>query len=285
MKHANLVIDVGMHRGEDTRFYLDKGFDVVAIEANPSLVAQAEREFEREIDAGRLRIRGVAVTEDGDSAVLAIADEAAEWSTLDQGFAERNRRNSGTRYRHVEVPAVRFADILADVGVPHYLKIDIEGLDMLCVRALRTQAVRPDFVSVESAVSSLAAPLEAAFDELAELWTLGYRRFGYVNQNAHPWRTAPWPAREGAYVDGAVTSTQSGFFGDELPVAWSGLGATLMRGQALRIHHNLSGNGGAWTRNPLTRPYWWLARSLWRARHGDGVDGWRGWWDLHARLD
>jgi hypothetical protein len=32
---AGLVFDLGMHRGLDTRFYLDKGFSVVALEANP----------------------------------------------------------------------------------------------------------------------------------------------------------------------------------------------------------------------------------------------------------
>ena len=34
----DLIIDVGMHDGTDTAFYLAKGFNVVAIEANPGLV-------------------------------------------------------------------------------------------------------------------------------------------------------------------------------------------------------------------------------------------------------
>ena len=33
-KHADLIYDVGMHRGEDTAFYLRKGFRVVAVEAD-----------------------------------------------------------------------------------------------------------------------------------------------------------------------------------------------------------------------------------------------------------
>ena len=32
---SDLIIDVGMHTGKDTLFYLQKGFRVVAIEANP----------------------------------------------------------------------------------------------------------------------------------------------------------------------------------------------------------------------------------------------------------
>jgi hypothetical protein len=92
------------------------------------------------------------------------------------------RELAGTRYRMVAVPAVRFEDILAEVGMPHYLKVDIEGFDMLCVRVLRAFDDRPDFLSIESAVSSLDAPFEKVFDELAELWPLGYRPFAYVNQ-------------------------------------------------------------------------------------------------------
>lgn len=37
----SLIIDVGMHTGRDTEFYLKKGFNVVAIEANPELVKKA----------------------------------------------------------------------------------------------------------------------------------------------------------------------------------------------------------------------------------------------------
>ena len=34
-KQDDLIFDVGLHRGEDTEFYLKKGFRVVAFEANP----------------------------------------------------------------------------------------------------------------------------------------------------------------------------------------------------------------------------------------------------------
>ncbi len=35
-------------------------------------------------------------------------------------------------------------------GVPHYLKIDIEGMDTECLKALLPFDVRPDYVSIES---------------------------------------------------------------------------------------------------------------------------------------
>lgn len=284
VKHDDLVIDVGFHRGEDARFYLDKGFRCVAIEANPLLVATAQTEFADELADGRLRIFGVAIAQQTGTAQLSVSDDDTVWSSLSPEFVERNERLSATRYHTVEVPTMRFEDILEEVGIPHYLKVDIEGFDMLCIRALHAFEERPDFVSVESAVSSLGAPLDQAFDELAELWTLGYRRFAYVNQNAHTFRRAPNPPREGRYVDARLTDLHSGYFGEELPERWASIGRTLLRGHALRVHHNLCGHGGAWTGNPLTRPYRWLATLAWRMNHRLGAGGSNAWYDLHARL-
>lgn len=54
---AGLVFDVGLHNGSDTAYYLHRGYDVVAVEANPRFCALAERRFAPEIAAGRLEIR------------------------------------------------------------------------------------------------------------------------------------------------------------------------------------------------------------------------------------
>ncbi len=42
-----LVFDAGMNNGDDTAYYLFRGFDVVAIEANPALCARARRRLPR----------------------------------------------------------------------------------------------------------------------------------------------------------------------------------------------------------------------------------------------
>ena len=284
VKHHDLVIDVGFHRGEDARFYLDKGFRCVAVEANPALVEQARTDFAEELADGRLRIYGVAIGDQPGTVRLSVADDITIWSSLSPRYIERNERLSGTRYRTVDVPAMRFEDILAEVGIPHYLKVDIEGVDMLCVRALRGFEERPDFISIESAVSSLDARFEPVFDELAELWGLGYRRFAYVNQNGHPFRHAPNPPREGRYVDTPLTEMHSGYFGEEMPERWSSIGRALLRAQVIRLHYRLAGYGGEWANTRLTRPYQWASNVAWHARHLSIRGGWSAWYDLHARL-
>jgi FkbM family methyltransferase len=45
MTEKTLIYDVGAHKGEDTKFYLAKGFSVVAIEASPELCDQLQHKF------------------------------------------------------------------------------------------------------------------------------------------------------------------------------------------------------------------------------------------------
>ena len=46
-----LIFDIGMYDGSDTRYYLNEGFRVLAIEANPVLVKRArELIFQEEMD-------------------------------------------------------------------------------------------------------------------------------------------------------------------------------------------------------------------------------------------
>ena len=59
-----LILDIGMHLGEDTEYYLARGFRVVAIEANPELVAVCKEKFRSDIQQGNLEILHGAIVED-----------------------------------------------------------------------------------------------------------------------------------------------------------------------------------------------------------------------------
>ena len=147
----DLVFDVGMHRGEDTRYYLRKGFRVVAFEANPELVAAAHREFATEIAGGRLRIVSGAITAEGrDSVPFYVHSRMSLWGTTAARQAGRNAV-MGTSAR-ITVPAVDFARCLREHGVPHYLKSDIESADMVCLEGLLEiePQHRPRYTSIEA---------------------------------------------------------------------------------------------------------------------------------------
>ncbi len=59
----DLIYDVGFHHGEDTEFYLAKGFKVVAIEAHPGLYRAGLEKFADHIESGRLVLLNLAVAE------------------------------------------------------------------------------------------------------------------------------------------------------------------------------------------------------------------------------
>ena len=275
MVRSDLIIDVGMHLGHDTRFYLAKGFKVAAVEANPDLVERAESTFAREIADGRLQIFGVAIAEQRGIAPLAVAEQSG-LSSLSRAEVERAEKH-GMRFHYVDVPAVPFEEILKEVGIPYYLKVDIEGFDRLCVQALRNFDERPAYVSMESSIKSpeLRLGFDAIFDELAELWTLGYRRFKYVNQmRVHQ---LPDPPSEGWRFAQPVASVDaSGPFGKETPGIWEPVERTIVRGWALRIQHELGARNGRWASLPPGFLYRGLRSRVFKRP--------TGFFDLHASL-
>jgi FkbM family methyltransferase len=270
---TDLIIDVGMHDGTDTAYYLAKGFTVVAIEANPLLVAAAEENFSHEIAHGRLKIIGAAITETYGTTAMAIADDMTVWSSVDPAFITRNQ---ATKYRYAVVRTLPFVDVLAEHGVPYFLKIDIEGMDMLPVRALHQVDERPLYVSVESNVTVNDAPFEKVFDEIAEMWSLGYRAFKYVNQTRLGRLRLPAEPLEGRYANSTFAGASSGPFGRETPGRWLTAQQALSWAQVLRLKHNIGGYGGKWSRS--------TAGVACRAARKALLRGGQSWYDLHARL-
>ncbi|MGI9657593.1 MAG: FkbM family methyltransferase [Gaiellaceae bacterium] len=166
----DLIYDVGFHNGIDTEHYLSKGYRVVAVEANPELVEAGKKRFAAEIDDGRLTLLGACIAAQTETTRFWVNDYQSEWSAFDRDLASRD----GTTSHPVDVPGVTFDSILAEHGVPHYLKIDIEQSDLLCLQALQREDL-PAYVSVEA--HSLLY--------LAILASLGYDSFKCVDQMQH----------------------------------------------------------------------------------------------------
>lgn len=269
----DLIFDVGMHDGTDTAYYLAKGFRVVAVEANPALVEAARARFSTEIDQGRLKLIPAAIAETRGSIPMAVADGMTIWSSIDPGFIERNR---GVDYRYVDVPTITFTDVLTEYGVPYFLKVDIEGNDMLPIRALHEVEARPRFVSIESSVTGHKPEFANVFEELTRLWGLGYRRFKYVNQATLSQITLPRRAQEGEYVDFRFDGHSSGPFGRETPGRWLTAREALAWAEVLRAKHNLTGYGGKWSDSRSGWAYTAARMKL--------VGRPNGWYDLHAEL-
>lgn len=166
----DLIYDVGMHNGDDTAYYLEKGYQVVGVEANPILVRKARKRFSDELAQGRLQIFDVGIGPEAGKGTFWVNQENDEHSSLDKEVCERN----GESCRPIEIEYRPFDEILAACGVPYYLKIDIERGDIYCLRALDRQDL-PKYVSVEA----------HELEYLVILRDLGYNGFKCVDQTAH----------------------------------------------------------------------------------------------------
>jgi FkbM family methyltransferase len=159
-----------MNNGDDTAYYLYRGFDVVAIEADPVLVSQAARRFEREIADGRLKVLNVAIAEESGVLPFWVCETNSEWSSFERANASRG----GAPHRQIEVQCRRFDSILEEFGVPYYIKIDIEGHDMVCLRNMERDRTSK-YLSIEG----------GGLEALRRLRELGYSHFKCISQYNH----------------------------------------------------------------------------------------------------
>jgi FkbM family methyltransferase len=154
-----LIYDAGMNNGDDTAYYLWRGFRVLAIEANPDLVAKAAMRFAGEIEAGRLRILNVGIAAEDGELPFWICETNSRFSSFDRRLASLD----GSCPQHeIRVPCRRFRSLLEEFGVPFYVKADIQGNDLFCVQDLDPRQL-PKFISV-SAVSLLTLLRERGFN-------------------------------------------------------------------------------------------------------------------------
>jgi FkbM family methyltransferase len=176
-----LIFDVGMHEGQDTGYYLSKGYGVVAIDADPRLVDRAGIVFADAVRTGKLTLACCAIG-DADEMLDFHLSEKSIWNSTNKAVSTRENVAVHT----VQVPGRRLANLFAQHGVPFYCKIDIEGMDAACLRTLRGAADLPRYISVESeCIGDRDALSDAqALETLDELLGLGYRKFKLVDQTS-----------------------------------------------------------------------------------------------------
>lgn len=162
------IFDIGMYDGSDSRYFLDEGYHVVAVEANPKLAAKAAQEFQDHIAEGRLTVLNRALADEpGEIELVLCGDDLGASSIFEDKIAHRNPSGSCT------VQAVTFLDLVDEFGVPDYVKVDIEGADRHCILAMNRDN-RPQYLSFEA---------DHDLEELVlHMQSIGYRQFKLIGQ-------------------------------------------------------------------------------------------------------
>jgi len=163
-----LIYDIGLHEGEDTVYYLRKGYRVLAIEASPVLCAYNEKKFAPAIASGQLIILNVGLSDRQGVLPFYINKRYSEWSSFDPEIGCR----MNSPYEVVDVPTVTTEMLFEQYGLPHYVKVDIEGYDHFVIRALPEGGPLPQYFSCEA----------VHVEWLDLLYQKGYRKFKLINQ-------------------------------------------------------------------------------------------------------
>jgi FkbM family methyltransferase len=206
MIHNDLIFDIGMSEGNDTAFYLAKGFRVVGVEADPVVYKTLIERFASEIGSGRLTVIHKAAADVTGNKIKFLHND------IQQGISGTSKHpDVADGYAEFEVETICWNDIVAAHGVPHYCKVDIEGQEKPFLEQIVGQREIPHFFSVEC---HELAPVEM-------LQRIGYRLFKLVDQTPPGGFINVHPPKEGSYVPNPNWHHTSGPFGNELQGLWT----------------------------------------------------------------
>jgi len=216
LKKPNLIYDVGLHHGQDTDFYLKRGFDVIAFEANPENAEVCRKKFADALKTGQLTIVEGAIVENSSQKEVTFYrnKDHSLWGSTSEDWAYRNEV-MGTSNEVIKVRAVSFGECLERYGVPFYLKADIVGSEMICLRALREFENKPDYISIRSE-KVIFRRLEDEFNIFEEL---GYDQFKAVQQHFTDVKIQI-PSSNGKKLEYEFAEGASGPFGEETTGKW-----------------------------------------------------------------
>ena len=209
MKNVNeppLVYDVGMHDGEDSAYYLAKGFNVIGIDADSFRCDSCRQRFAVEIADGRMRVLNLGVAAEEGVAQFYLNTREPAFST----FVEPDLRADD--WVLMSIPVRRLSSIIREYGEPYFVKIDVEHYDHVVLRDLLMSGLRPELISAESHV----------IDVYCLLVAMGYVRFRLVDGATLPERFAAHRIRtlDGRQIPYHFKDRSSGPFGEDLLDEW-----------------------------------------------------------------
>ncbi len=217
-----IVFDVGAHKGEDSKYYLARGYKVIAFECSPLNIKFLKERFKNEIKSNDLVIETRALVCGGsaDKKLEFFVDDISVWGTLNINWAKRNER-LGSNYKSILVDTLDPKEIYNLYGIPYFIKIDIEGSDMDVLKSLKYLKYenRPKYLSLESSKTSWTALIE----EFALLKKLQYVNFQAIPQGKISKIITKWKNNEGKIIAYHHEKDSSGPFGEDLRNNWKDL--------------------------------------------------------------
>lgn len=273
--NPNLIYDAGLHLGEDTDYYLKKGFKVIALEANPELVARCKARFRDPLASGQLQIveGAIAPSSAGDT-ITFYRNPVSIWGTTEEAWAKRNAQ-WGFESETITLKRIDISEVYRTFGVPFYLKVDVEGVDLLVLEALKQVKARPRYVSIEAE----AVDFDELRAELSLLHDLGYTKFKAVQQETVPGSSITTTTFDGRPLRYVFEKHASGPFGDDIAKPWLTFDGILEEYSRIFRKYRRYGEGSVLERMPKLPQR--LIKKSYKLLTGRPL---AGWYDTHASL-
>ena len=172
---GDLVFDIGAHVGNRTRAFAALGCAVVAVEPQPAVAATL-----RTLVGGNPRVRIVeaAVSQAVGRARLAVSERTPTVSTLADDWRDARRDEPGFAgvawNATVEVETTTLDALMAEFGVPAFVKLDIEGGEAAALAGVSQplRAVSFEFLPQALDAVRLCAERLEALDSYEFNWTV-----------------------------------------------------------------------------------------------------------------
>jgi FkbM family methyltransferase len=207
----NLIFDLGFHTGQDTLYYLKKGFNVVAVEANPFLYETGVDKFQEYIKNDQLILINNAVSVSNESINFFIHKNHSDWSSCFKDYINYENENDLTE---VNVGGITLEYLVSKFSTPRYIKVDVEGADVIVAEQLTKLSKKPKFISFETSRRDYAKIFSFLF-------LSGYKKFQLINQEKYNNLKLFNLNNEGNPIDYVFNLGSSGVFGNDLnPEKW-----------------------------------------------------------------
>jgi FkbM family methyltransferase len=144
---TRIIYDFGSNNGDDIPYYLQKADKVVAVEANPCLVAQVISRFSEEIAAHKLIVEHCVLTVDDGGGMVPFYVHKTD-HVLSQFLPPD--RSVLDDFEKIAISSKNVISIIEQHGAPFYIKVDLEGYDQIILLELFRKDIRPKFISAES---------------------------------------------------------------------------------------------------------------------------------------
>jgi len=163
----NLIFDLGFHLGCDSKYYISKGYQIIAVEANPNLCSSWNHN-------NNLILLNKAISEtsyNNNEVSFFIRKDNLDWSSCNKKLAEQQNGKS----EECKVKTITLIDLIHEYGTPYYIKTDVEGCDLTVAEQLSWLEEKPKYVSFELNKVDY-------FDIFYYLKKAGYTKFQLRNQ-------------------------------------------------------------------------------------------------------